>query len=110
MKGGGRMCAACGVLSGAPDWLDRVGNATGIGADKEETRFRERARMIKFVNILLAPGRTSVREFGEQLIIQSATGQSSIVGNLAHVWTEADKIGLRLVDPLDEDYLELLEA
>lgn len=104
------MCAACGVLSGAPDWLDRVGNESGIGADAEETRLRERQRLIDMVNLLLWPSRAKIRDFGERLIVQSPTGMTKIVDNLAHVWQAADQIGLRAVDPLDEKYLDLLVA
>lgn len=104
------MCAACGVLSGMPDWLDRVGNEAGIGADADETRIRERAKLVKMVNILLSPSRAQIRDFGEQLILQSPTGMTKIVDNLAHVWMTADQIGLRQVDPLDESYLELLDG
>lgn len=103
------MCAACGVLSGMPDWLDRVGNEAGIGAAAGETRLRERAKLVKMVNMLLYPSRAQISDFGEQLILRSATGTTKIVSNLEHVWMEADKIGIRRVDPLDESYLELLE-
>lgn len=102
------MCAACGVLSGTPDWLDRAGNPEGIGDDGRETRRGERARLVKMVNILLAPGKAKISDFGEKLIIKGPTGKTKIVDSLGHVWVEADKIGMRLVDPLDATYLEAL--
>lgn len=102
------MCAACGVLSGTPDWMDRAGNPEGIGGKKDETRRGERQKLIKMVNILLGPGKAKVSDFGEKLIIKGPTGKTKIVDSLGHVWVEADTIGLRPVDPLDEAFLELI--
>ena len=102
------MCSACGVLSGTPDWMDRAGNPEGIGDDGKETRRGERAKLVKMVNILLSPGKAKISDFGEKLIIKGPTGKSKIVDSLGHVWVEADTIGLRLVDPLDEKYLEAI--
>ncbi|MBQ9058836.1 MAG: hypothetical protein IJ125_06600 [Atopobiaceae bacterium] len=97
------MCSACGVLSGAPDWLDRAGNPNGIGTG--DSRLAERQKLIGMVNKLLKPSRATLADYGEKLILRSPTGQTKIVDNLAHVWLEADNIGLRAVDPLDEEYL-----
>lgn len=102
------MCSACGVLSGTPDWMDRVGNPDGIGNEGKETRRTERQKLLKMVNILLSPSRAKVTDFGEQLILKSATGKTKIVDSLGHVWVEADNIGLRKVDPLDPAYLALI--
>lgn len=104
------MCAACGVLSGAPDWMDRAGNPEGIGGSQQETRRGERQKLIKMVNILLGPGRVKISDFGEKLVIKGPTGKTKIVDSLSHVWVEADTIGLRPVDPLDEAFLETIGA
>ena len=32
------MCAACGVLNGGADWLERAGNPDGIGTDDGVTK------------------------------------------------------------------------
>ena len=102
------MCAACGVLSGTPDWMDRAGNPEGIGGKENETRRGERQKLVKMVNILLSPGKAKISDFGEKLIIKGPTGKTKIVDILGHVWVEADNIGLRLVDPLDEAFLEMI--
>lgn len=102
------MCSACGVLSGTPDWMDRASNPDGIGNNNNETRRGERAKLVRMVNILLAPGRTKISDFGGKLIIKGATGRTRIVDNLNHVWVEADNFGLKAVDPLDPSYLDSL--
>jgi hypothetical protein len=85
------MCGACGILAGAPDWVE--GGEAASGAVK----LQERRRRIALVNRLLAPGGTHLREFGGRLVLQSATGRTRIVTELAHVWLEADEIGCRPV-------------
>lgn len=103
------MCAACGVLNGGADWLERAGNPDGIGTDDGVTKTGERANLVRMVNILLSPGRTKLRDFYTKLTIQGPTGQSKVVDDLAHVWMAADTIGMCPVDPLDEDYLEAIQ-
>lgn len=102
------MCAACGVLSGGADWLERAGNPEGIGAEENSTRRAERQNLIQMVNVLLAPGRAKLCDFHTKLILKGPTGQTKIVDDLAHVWVTADAIGLRPVDPLDEEYLSAI--
>lgn len=89
------MCGACGILAGTPDWADRAAAAAG------PARLRERQRRIALVNGLLAPCGVRLREFGGRLVLQSATGRTRIVTELAHVWRAADEIGRAPVDPLD---------
>ncbi len=88
--------------------LDRAGNPEGIGGKENETRRGERQKLVKMVNILLSPGKAKISDFGEKLIIKGPTGKTKIVDSLGHVWVEADNIGLRLVDPLDEAFLEMI--
>ena len=90
------MCGACGILSGTPDWVEGGGSAPG------GNKLAERYRRIALVNALLAPSGVRLRDFGGRLVVQSATGRSRIVADLAHVWRAADDIGRRPVDPLEE--------
>lgn len=99
------MCSACGVLNGGSDWLERAENPDGIGAEENITRRAERQRLINMVNTLLAPSKVKLCDFNTKLIVKGPTGQTKIVNDLAHVWTIADSIGMRIVDPLDEEYL-----
>lgn len=103
------MCAACGVLNGGADWLERAGNPEGIGAEEgTTTRKAERQKLIGMINILLKPSRAKLCDFDTKLVIKGPTGQTKIADDLAHVWVMADMIGLRQVDPLDEEYLDAI--
>lgn len=94
------MCSACGILAGTPDWVECVGQSGGPAAATAAGRLGERQRRIALVNQLLAPAQVRLRAFGMRLVVQSATGQTRIVADLAHVWRAADEIGRRRVDPL----------
>lgn len=89
------MCGACGILSGTPDWVE------GGDSVRPSNRLAERYRRIALVNRFLAPTSVHLRVFGNRLVVQSATGRTRIVTDLAHVWRTADEIGRSLVDPLD---------
>lgn len=102
------MCGACGVLNGGVDWLERAENPDGIGAEANTTRRAERQRLIFMVNELLSPSKAKLCDFHTKLIIKGPTGQTKIVDDLAHVWLTADAIGLRPIDPLDEEYLSAI--
>jgi len=103
------MCGACGILGGGPDWIDRVENPNGVGAAVGLTRLAERQRRIALVNRLLARSGVRLSEQGRQLIVQSRTGRTKLVTDLAHVWAAADLLGRTGVDPLDERFLAGLE-
>ena len=90
------MCGACGILSGTLDWAD------GLRPMPGRTALAERYRRIALVNRLLAPSGVRLRDVGGRLVVQSATGRTRIVADLAHVWRAADDIGRRPVDPLRE--------
>jgi len=98
------MCAACGVLGGGPDWLDRT-ESSGSGAAASGP---ERQRRIALVNLLLEAPRLRLRPFGPHMVIASATGRAEIVDDLRHVWAQADRMSSYAVDPLDPVFLERL--
>jgi hypothetical protein len=104
------MCGACAVLYNAPDWVDRVGNPEGIGHGENLTRGAERQRRVELVNLLLRPTRMKLFDIGNSLSIQGPTGRVEIAEGLAHVWAAADRLSTHLVDPLDTEQLEIIEA
>ena len=98
------MCAACGVLGGGPDWLDRP-----AGDDQRGTLSgAERQRRIALVNLLLATPRLRLRSFGPYMVLDSPTGRTEIVEDLRHVWLQADRMSSAQVDPLDPAFLDAL--
>ncbi len=69
------MCAACGVLNGGADWLERAGNPDGIGADENATRRAERQNLINMVNVLLAPSRPNYAILIQSLLLKVLRGR-----------------------------------
>lgn len=102
------MCGACGILGGGPEWIDRVNNPDGIGHRDDLTVVAERQRRIGFVNLLLAGDGSRVMDFGAMTTVRGATGKTEVVESLMHVWSAADRVGSRLVDPLDPALLRRL--
>jgi hypothetical protein len=103
------MCGACAVLSGGPDWIDRVGNPDGVGHSESLTRGAERQRRVMLVNLLLRPKRMRLFDLGNSLSLGGPTGGVEIVESLSHVWAAADRMSSSLVDPLDLGQLEDIE-
>jgi len=102
------MCGACGILGGGPDWLDRVDNPAGVPSGPGLTLAAERQRRVALVNLLLAPKRLSLREFGRRMVIASPTGRAEIVDDLRHVWVEADRMIDGGIDPLNPALLKAI--
>ncbi|MBN8994981.1 MAG: hypothetical protein J0H94_07130 [Rhizobiales bacterium] len=100
------MCAACGVLGGGPDWLDR----SGSGEPASSAPGSERQRRIALVNLLLETPRLRLRPFGPCMVIGGPTGRSEIVEDLRHVWMQADRLSASHVDPLDPALLDRLAS
>jgi len=104
------MCGACGAIGGGTDWIDRVGNPDGASHAPDLTRGAERQRRIAVANLLLAPHRLCLSDFGASLVLRSLTGGSEIVESLAHVWSAADRLSPSVIDPLDNRVLDMIET
>jgi hypothetical protein len=104
------MCGACAVLSGGPEWVDRVGNPDGVGHDEGLTRAAERQRRVRLVNLMLRPTRLRLIDLNGTLSLHAPTGAAEIVDSLAHIWVAADRMrSTPLVDPLDDAQIEHIE-
>ena len=102
------MCGACGILSGGPDWIDRVDNPDGVGHKQSLTRAAERQRRIHLVNLMLQADRSQVVDLGNLMVLRGPTGRSEVVSSLMHVWAAVDRVGGRPIDPLDYSLLQSL--
>lgn len=91
------MCSACGILQNGADWIEGAADADA----PLHRRLAERRRRMALVNMLLEGSGVRLGEHGRQLVVRSATGQTRLVTDLAHVWRAADALGWREVDPLD---------
>ncbi len=102
------MCGACGVISGGPDWIDRVNNPDGVGHHDDLTFGAERQRRIHLVNLLLQGDGCKVVDLGTLTMMQGATGRTEVVTSLTHVWSAVDRVGSHPVDPLNPSLLRRL--
>jgi len=83
------------MLADGRRWLD-------AGATLDPTAMRqERRRRITMVRRVLAPLRVTVDDWeGASFILRGPTGRVEIVDNLLDVWSKAEELGRRRLDPL----------
>jgi hypothetical protein len=106
------MCALCGVLGGSDHWADaaaRPGVFTRV-ADPLERR-RERARRVAATNRILAHYAMNLADWqGSAFVLTTATGKTEMVDNLSHLWSVAERLSGRALDPLDPALLSRLDG
>jgi hypothetical protein len=105
------MCALCGVLGGSEHWADahaRPGAFTRNTGPLE--RRRERARRVTHANRVLGHFGLSLSDWqGTAFLLSTRTGKTELVDSLAHLWTAAEALVGRPLDPLDPGLLVRLE-
>ena len=94
------MCSACGFPAAPGHW-------TEAGAANASERLRARLRRAQILKSVLAPYGLTAHDDGQVAGITIATlsGQQTIVRDLAEVWSTAERLGGRVVDPLDRRLL-----
>jgi hypothetical protein len=104
------MCALCGVLRGKGHWSDSASApAAFAGRTEPQTRIRERQARTRLLNAVLKPHGVVVKDWsGNSYLLTSLTGRTAIVDTIADVWSAAERLCGRTVDPLDEAYLATL--
>ena len=94
------MCANCGFPSAPGHWTE-AGNASAH--DRLRARFR-RAQLLQAV--LPAYGLTAHDDGAiPGLTLSTRTGQHELVADLAEVWSAAERMSGRAVDPLDPRFI-----
>lgn len=96
------MCGLCGLLGEDMHWSDPLGDGL--------PRRRERLRRVAAINRVLAPFRLSVSDFqGSAYLLQGATGRQELASGLEQLWSQAQAMLGRPLDPLDARVLAHLE-
>lgn len=96
------MCGLCGLLGEDMHWSDPLGDGL--------PRRRERLRRVAAINRVLAPFRLSVSDFqGSAYLLQGATGRQELASGLEQLWSQAQAMLGRPLDPLDVRVLAHLE-
>lgn len=102
------MCALCGVLGASEHWADahdRPGVFTRNTGPLE--RRRERARRVGHANRILAPFGLTLSDWqGTAFLLATRTGKSTLVDTLAHLWSSAETLLGRPLDPLDPSVID----
>jgi hypothetical protein len=100
------MCALCGVLGGTGHWSDSAA-APAVFANRTEpqTRGRERQARARLLNTVLKYHGIVVKDWSSSsYLLRSLTGRTAIVDTIADLWTAAERLAGRTIDPLDEQY------
>jgi hypothetical protein len=97
------MCGLCGLLGGESHWSNSIKSSI---PDRQE-RFQRIAQ----ANRILGFYRLKVEDFqGVSYILTSPTGRREIVSDIGQIWSIAEQMAGRALDPLDPDLLSALEG
>jgi hypothetical protein len=101
------VCGLCGMLGGAEHWADGViRDAPGVWV-----RRQARLRYAGLAQAMLASYGVKVADWhGTSFIITGPTGRSEIARDLDDLWTKAEGVLGRPVDPLDPVLVDAIEA
>jgi hypothetical protein len=105
------MCALCGVLGATEHWTDAV-SRPGVFTRNTDAAARRRERMnrVAAANRVLKYYAMNLADWqGSAFVLSTATGKTEIVDNLAHLWMAAERLLDRPCDPLDEEFVALME-
>ena len=97
------MCSLCGNMGVGRDWADEASATAG-------TPTLERQHRLTLANGVLRAAGLSLRQWGGRYVVASRTGRSGLADNLSALWPLADRLGTAPLDPLDEAFLDRLEA
>ncbi|PYE26080.1 hypothetical protein DFI02_1036 [Rhizobium sp. PP-F2F-G20b] len=106
------MCSLCGILGGNEHWADAVARPGVYTRNVERIdRRRERANRVRIANRVLSVFGLSLTDWqGSSFLLSTRTGKTEIIEDLGHLWPAAERLCGRSLDPLDEPFLERLEA
>ena len=90
------MCALCGVLLNE-HWAEQEGGRRG------------RALRVRYVNRVLSYFGLELSYWaGGAYVLRDRKGRAAVVSDLGSLWTEAEKLAGRSLDPLDPDLVAAL--
>jgi hypothetical protein len=98
------MCGLCGAFGNADHWS----NGSGIAPDAIPAV--ERGLQAAAANDVLSLYGLKLRVWSERFTLSGHTGKTVMIDNLGMLWSEAEKLTGKPLDPLDENLLTHLEA
>ncbi|SDF89007.1 hypothetical protein SAMN04488117_108132 [Celeribacter baekdonensis] len=105
------MCSLCGILGCDDHWTNAIVRP-GVYTRNHDTQSRraEGMRRLKSANAVLSYRRLKLDVWqGRSYVMTSPTGGSSVFEALSHLWSEAEALSGRDLDPLDDDLIEWME-
>ncbi len=115
------MCVLCGALWTEEHWSEIAADgredspdgtiAFEVHVDRRGKRLRDRARRARLVSAIFAGYGLQFQDWeGSSFILRDAKGNSAIAPDLASLWTEAERILGRPLDPLEPTFLDRARA
>jgi hypothetical protein len=99
-----RMCSLCGTLYSTRHWAEAPGS--GAAVDARRAWMRDRMRRVELLNRVLRPLALEVDDWlGTAYVLRTRTGESVLCADLATLFSEAERLAGRTLDPLDSDLL-----
>jgi hypothetical protein len=96
------LCGLCGALAGSDHWSDTAVTAGGTRDQRRRLRNRVAGTVLAYYGLSLKEAA------GGSPVLQSATGQTALVPHLGALWSLAERLAKRPVDPLDPDLIAAL--
>jgi hypothetical protein len=105
------MCALCGMLGGDAHWSDSAAAPAAFARRREtHTLARERQARVRLLNAVLRHYGLGVADWaGGGYLLSSRTGRTELVGDLGRLWSAAERMSGKTLDPLDERLLAALD-
>ena len=112
------MCVLCGEMVLHVHWTDQPihdatynNKTTIVAGETQRDRMRLRLRRVAVANKILGYYGLNLRDWsGSRYILANRGGMSEMCYDLGEMWAKAEKLAKRPLDPLDEGFLESLEA
>jgi hypothetical protein len=105
------MCSLCGVLGANEHWTDAVAREGVYTRTTDRVaRRRERANRVRIANRILAHWRLQLSDWqGTSFLLSTPTGRTEIVEDLGHLWSAAERLIGREIDPLSPEVIAAFE-
>ena len=106
------MCGLCGILGDGSHWADGLAGPDAAQASAVPwLRRRARRERVALGNMVLAQYGLSLADWqGREFVLRSRTGATALVLTLGDLWPKAEQLAGRVIDPLDPELLDRLDA
>lgn len=107
------MCGLCGILGDDGHWADGLVRPGDPPTAAAVPRLRREARRQRLAlgNKVLRPYGLSIADWqGASYVLTSRTGATEIVSGLSDLWSKAERLAGRPIDPLDPALIEALRG